>query len=242
MTKTLGLDVSYWQGPNIDYGPIDWDLLVLRNDVKFVFIRAVGYNIQQDANFQLNWEGSGATDILRGGYCAFYPTRSPEGQAEKLWELCSDAELPNVVDLERTEGMDKVSLRSRIRRFLNRYITVSGGKLPIIYTRKYWWKDYVYPASWEKDYDLWVASYFTQQPSMPPGWSKWVFWQDANNKSFIGIEDPTVDRDWFNGTYEELLEYATIPPPSQSLEERVENNEINIRILFDEARAHGWNI
>jgi lysozyme len=52
--------------------------------------------------------------------------------------------------------------------------------------------------------DLWVSHYTIKpQPTLVPGWKKWMLWQWRDDGEAEGIEGP-VDHSRFNGTAEEL--------------------------------------
>jgi len=57
------------------------------------------------------------------------------------------------------------------------------------------------------DCQLWCEpAAFTQ------GWLKWTFWQYSESGTVNGI-NAAVDLDWFNGTVEELYQFAGSQPP-----------------------------
>ena len=127
-------------------------------------------------------------------------------------------ELPPVLDVERHDNYSKAALSQRVKMCLDEIERLFGRK-PIIYTAKYFWQDRVGPVTWASEYDLWVANYFVTKPNLPSDWSTWTFHQDRDNWNVPGMADPTIDRDWFNGSEAELMAYAGV---GLTLEEKVE--------------------
>ena len=209
--NTLGLDCSFWQGPNVQYPAIDWTT-VKAGGVMFAFMRACRWTYV-DPTFGYNWAESERAGVLRGAYCYFNPTVDPLAQAETLYDLTGGAgELPDVLDFESNPAnYTQGTLRNRLDQCRDRYVQLSGRQ-PILYTNLYW----LSVLGDTMGMDLWIARYNTE-----PGIDDWVFWQDSQTTSFPGIADPTVDRDWFNGTYEDLLVYCGLEPEEPTLTEKV---------------------
>lgn len=55
-------------------------------------------------------------------------------------------------------------------------------------------------------YPLWAARYGGTEPALPPGWTTWTVWQYWGDANIPGIGK--VDTDLFNGTYEQLVDFA----------------------------------
>jgi len=65
---------------------------------------------------------------------------------------------------------------------------------------------------WVKDYPLWLAHYPGQyipgiDPVLPRGWFKWTLWQYSKKGRVNGV-NANVDLDVFNGSLEELYQFA----------------------------------
>ena len=76
------------------------------------------------------------------------------------------------------------------------------GKKPLIYSYCYCLddRDIEAPA-----YGLAIADYRSGPPTLPPGWSNYLFHQYAGDKGRQeGVNGP-CDLDRFNGTYEDLV-------------------------------------
>ena len=237
--NALGCDVSYWQGPNSQFpNGVDWKKAHDEGGIAFAFARACRGAYYTDPTFQIHWDGMKAAGVLRGAFCYFLPNRNPEAQAALLFSLTNgQGELPDVIDVETDQDMTRLQLRERVKRCLDEYETLSGRK-PIIYTRASWWDYWIGEAGWEHQYPLWVAHYFANAPNVPTAWQSvgWKFWQDSDQETFPGFQDPTVDRDHYNGTEADLREWLGVQPAPPTLEERV--SELEKRVSDLEAIAH----
>ena len=88
------------------------------------------------------------------------------------------------------------------------YVEAAIGRKPIIYTGKYFWQDNVGASGEFVDYPLWIPNYSAECPDLPNGtWSNWKFFQYTSTGSVGGVTG-NVDRDLFNGSYDDLLAFA----------------------------------
>jgi hypothetical protein len=94
------------------------------------------------------------------------------------------------------------------------------GKNPIIYTGAFFWNAYGTQADVWKNYPLWIASYsdeaymLDKMKDLTP-WDNWHFWQftsKGDGKKF-GAESLDLDKNWFNGSLEDLYRFANISDP-----------------------------
>jgi len=211
-----GVDVSKWQGA------IDWTLVRKVAKKDFAFIKATqGSNII-DARFVENWKKAKLAGIPRGAYHYFMFTASETAQFNLLMSALNGdyGELPITVDVEDTSI--NPSNASVYMQRLHNFITMieqRTGRAPQIYTAKWFWNTTRFPSqAWAKNYPLWVASY-TTAPLLPDDWTMCKFWQYANDGQVDGITG-NVDLNVFNGTQEQLDQYATgvivVPPPVNS--------------------------
>ena len=212
MAYVPGIDVSHW------CGNIDWKL-VRGDGIHFAFIKATEGDTYQDDTFPKNWKDAKSVGILRGAYQFFHPNIDPKKQADLFIQYVQKTndlgELPPVLDLEVTDHQSNQTIISRAKTWLDR-VEQQLGKRPLIYSSPGFlmYKFSVVgggPPDWAKDYDLWLANY-EPSPWLPPGWPKWTFWQYSKAGIINGI-NASVDLDWFNGTLEELFDYAGAAPP-----------------------------
>jgi len=201
MDRTPGIDVSRWQGE------IDWTQ-VAGAGYRFAVVRATIGNYYTDPRFVTNWDGARDAGLLVSAYHVVRPDRPADSQIERLLEVLGDrqADLPLVLDVELGGGRSADEVAGCVRACLV-HVEQETGRRAIIYTGKWFW-DYSISASpdWGK-YDLWVAHYGVLAPSLPVGWSEWMFWQYSEKGQVPGI-GPATDLDWFAGSYDDLLAYA----------------------------------
>ena len=239
--NALGSDVSYWNGPNQQYPRgVDWRIAHEQGSLVFGFARACAGRYYTDSTFAANWDGMKAAGVLRGAYLYFYAEQDAEAQAEKLFSLSKgEGELPDVIDVEEDRGLSPAQLRERVKRCLDRYEQLAGRKA-IIYTRASFWNPAIGNAGWESNYPLWVAHYYATTPLLPQGWQGvgWKFWQDSPQENFPGFQDPTADRNYYNGTAAELRQWLGLEPPPPTLEQRVADLERRVAALEKIAHSH----
>jgi lysozyme len=193
---TPGIDVSYYQGD------IAWRR-VRRAGVRFAFIRVSDGSAILDTKFEANWRGAQRAGVLRGAYQFFRPEESPIDQANLLIRILRTrgmGELPPVLDLEVTGGLPLATVAANARVWIE-HVRSQLGVEPIVYTNPGMWQ---WRGAGElARQPLWLAHYTTQCPTLPPPWSRWQWWQYADDGHIDGIEGP-VDLDVFAGTLDDL--------------------------------------
>lgn len=208
-----GIDVSYWESG------IDWKK-VRGDGIRYMFAKATEGENYVDPTFDDNWLGAKSVGILRGAYHFFHPNMNSVKQADKFIQVVKamndNGELPPVLDLEVTDNQSSQTIINNAKTWLDR-VQQGLGKRPIIYSSPGFLKyNFVVPGGgpplWTKDYVLWIANYKVDQPFLPKGWLKWTFWQYSETGKVNGINSG-VDLDWFNGTVEELYQFAGSQPP-----------------------------
>lgn len=201
-----GIDVSKWQGE------IDWDA-VAGDGIGFAFIRTShGLGIL-DEWYDFNWSEARRVGVRRGTYQYFSPADDAIAQADLLLERMGpleDGDLPPVLDVEASDGLAPEAIVAAIHAWSDR-VTEVLGVAPIIYTAKYFWQDSVGAPDDFLDQSLWVANYGVECPLIADPWPRWDFWQYTSTGAVAGISG-NVDRDVWNGTEEDLAEYAWPPP------------------------------
>jgi GH25 family lysozyme M1 (1,4-beta-N-acetylmuramidase)/LysM repeat protein len=221
MATVPGIDVSYWNAG------IDWPK-VRATGQRFVFIKATESTAYKDPTFDDNWFGAKSAGLLRGAYHFFRCNVDAKKQADSFIDyvksFSDDGELPPVLDIETHDGQRRDKILPAARNWLDR-VEAAFGKKPIIYSGKYFLQDYFSeagggPPAWAKDHALWLAQYPDQyvpglQPFLPRGWFKWTFWQYSEKGRINGI-NANVDLNVFNGTLEELYEFAGARPVMDS--------------------------
>lgn len=217
MATVPGIDVSYWNAG------IDWPK-VRATGQRFVFIKASEGDFYSDPSFAANWSGAKAAGLLRGAYHFFRANVDAKKQANRFIDyvksVSDNGELSPVLDMETSDGQKKEKIIERAKVWLD-LVEAAFGKKPIIYSGQYFLQDYFSeagggPPVWTKDYPLWLAQYPNNyvegsQPSLPRGWFKWSFWQYSEKGRVNGV-NANVDLNVFNGTLEELYQFAGAQP------------------------------
>lgn len=201
-----GIDVSYYQGT------IDWPK-VKASGRAFAIARVSDGATFDDPKFAQNWSGMKSAGILRGVYQFFRPAQDPVKQADLLVDAIEKlgrepTDLPPVMDVETADGQTATTVRANMKKWLDR-VEARIGRKPIIYTAAF--MSGTIGTGWTA-YPLWVANYGVTCPQMPSDWTKWKFWQSSSTGSVPGIAGG-VDLDQWNGTLQELIDWANPSPP-----------------------------
>ncbi len=200
-----GIDVSVWQGS------VDW-AAVKQSGIAFAIAR-VSYGTSKDTWFDTNWSGMKSAGLVRGAYQFFLPQQDAIAQADLMLKAIGQlgaGDLPPVLDVEDTGGQSAATITNKIHQWAD-HIEAAIGKKPIIYTGKYFWQDNVASADFSS-YPLWIPNYSFNCPNLPDGyWNDWLFFQYTSTGSVPGVSG-NVDRNKFNGTLQDLLNYANSGP------------------------------
>lgn len=194
-----GIDVSHHQGT------IDWDEVTHPDSTKqisFAFIRA-SVGLDKDKKFKRNWKNASKEGIAVGAYHYYWANVNSAKQAATFTAQVTlkKGDLPPVLDIEDTSSIqDNASLRKGLKNWI-KIIEAHYGVKPIIYTGQSYFKDYLAPDEYFKDYPrLWIANYnFVDQPNV----SGWDLWQYSDRIPVTGIET-LVDGNVFKGDQEDL--------------------------------------
>jgi lysozyme len=205
-----GIDVSHYQGT------VDWQQ-VAQAGKAFAFAKATEGTTFVDPQFAANWSGIQAAGLVRGAYHFFEPNDDATQQAQLFLATVQLApgDLAPVLDVETTGGVSDSQLWSGVATWLG-LVGEATGLPPILYTAPGFW-DSNAPDLALTQYPLWLADYAVQ-PTLPNGWTSWLFWQYTQSGSVAGVTG-AVDLDVFSGTMldlQELVQGPTAPSPSTS--------------------------
>lgn len=224
VTYPQGIDVSSYQGS------INWQQ-VKDDGIKFAFIKATEY-LTVDTTFGANWGGAKNVNMIRGPYLFFRSSKSGVDQANHLIDTIETQEgqpwpsqtgdLPPVIDIEYNDtypqydsfdpGWTVAGVLADLQACLDTIEQRTGFKA-IIYTNYNTWVYKLGNPTGFNAYPLWVAAWGASEPlSLFGGWADWTFWQYTDAGSVDGISG-NVDRDYFGGTYQELVDLTYQPPP-----------------------------
>ena len=223
-----GLDISYWQTNAGSVKGVDFNKAVSAG-ARFAFIRA-SCGLKTDVRFIENWERAKLSGIMRGAY--HYAMLGENYKSQILSLVASlkndSGELPVALDLEKTNNENNMT-RAKLLAFAQNFKTDMKEYLNkdiVLYSNPDIISNYLKPVpQWLLDTDLWIANYGVTTPSIGE-WKSWKFWQYSNRgdgRSY-GMESISVDLNYFNGSYDNLLSYV-LHIPVLSIEDRVSNLE-----------------
>lgn len=198
-----GIDTSSWQGS------IDWNQ-VKQSGQAFAIARVSDGLSFPDKQFATDWPAIKAAGLVRGAYQFWRPAQDPIAQADLFLQKLQQygalgaGDLPAILDVETVDGVATSVFRQRMQAWLD-HVEQATGKKPMIYTAAFMASTI---GTGFSSYPLWVANYGVSCPSMPAGFTQWVFWQDADNGKVPGISGG-VDVDLFNGTLADLKAFAS---------------------------------
>lgn len=215
--RAHGIDVSHWNG-KMDFAKAKVA------GAEFVFCKSS--QIFEDDTFKANWKMAKDAGLLRGAY-HYLDWRKSELEQAKLFVGLLEAdhgELPPVADYEmhpELYGIEYSVAAGRLWNFVT-YVEKALGVVPIIYSGFYTWKKMGSPnIGWAK-YPFWLPWYNSEAwirfctlreggTGAPKPWKNWTFWQftDKGDSAAFGSTGKNFDRNWFNGTSEELKKFAT---------------------------------
>jgi len=199
-TVVKGVDVSVYQGT------IDWTS-VKGAGIDFAIAR-ISDGSALDTDFATNWSGMKSAGLVRGAYQYFEPGQDPTTQANIVISavgMLGSGDLPVTADMETTGSQSAATIAANLRTWMTA-VQAGTGKAPMVYTAEGYWDSDVASTAFAGS-PLWVANWGVTCPTLPTGWSNWVFWQNADNGTVAGISD-TVDLDDYNGTLAQLQAFA----------------------------------
>jgi lysozyme len=195
-----GIDVSRHQ-EDIDWKRVD-SMNSSGKEITFVFIKATEGISRQDPSFRKNWNSIRKTNLLRGAYHFYYPSRDALKQASNFisYVELKKGDLPPVVDIEHTNGKNRKQIISGLSTFLSKLETEYKVK-PIIYTNHTFYTKYL--ADDFKDNPLWISYYVPEDKFHENCKYRWIFWQHSEKGKVDGISG-NVDFNVFSGSMKEL--------------------------------------
>jgi lysozyme len=210
--RAHGIDVSRWNG-KMNFAK------TVSAGAEFVICKSSQFT--EDTTFKSNWKMSKDAGLLRGAYHYLDWRKSELEQAKLFVDLLHNdpGELPPVADYEmhpELYGITNAVACGKLWNFVT-YVERELKVTPMIYSGYYTWKEMGGTSiGWAK-YPLWLPWYNREwivRP--PPPWKKWTYWQwtDRGNAAEFGSTGLNLDRNWFNGTSEELRKFAngTVSP------------------------------
>jgi lysozyme len=202
--KIQGIDVSHFQGS------VNWQE-VKQAGMTFAFAKATEGQSSVDPQFKNNWQNMKAAGLLRGAYHFFDAGIDGAAQANHFLQntQIEPGDLPPVIDVEAAASASKATILQEVQNWLNT-VEQALNRRPMIYTTASFWNSHLNDTFGA--YPLWIAEYGVSAPKIPAGWSDWQFWQYSQSGTVSGVTG-SVDRDEFNGSYEDLLALLQSAPP-----------------------------
>ena len=194
--KYFGIDVSKWQGT------INFDVLTANKKIDFMIAKSGEYweskkAFQLDSHFERNYNEAKKRKIPLGTYLYSYATSVEKAKTEAnelvsyLKRTGKTFELPIFFDIEdNTQNSLSKQDKTNICKAFGEIVQKAGYKVGI-YSSKYWLMHQIDLAQIPSSYDIWVASYGTNNGSVPA--SKYEFagnhdiWQYTSTGKIDGI-------------------------------------------------------
>lgn len=176
-----GLDVSHHSGT------VDWSA-VEDAGYRFAYVKATEGEDFEDPTFADHWRALAESGLDRGAYHFYVSHDDPEAQARFFLETVpyEEDDLVPVVDVESPIGAPApAELGADLKRFLE-ILERELGVRPVIYTAPRFWESHV--AGDFSDYELWIAEYRVEEPTIPGPWSRYALWQSKGDAEVPGVE------------------------------------------------------
>eukprot|EP00827_Trimyema_finlayi_P004792 TRINITY_DN488_c0_g1_i1.p1 TRINITY_DN488_c0_g1~~TRINITY_DN488_c0_g1_i1.p1 ORF type:complete len:242 (-),score=97.44 TRINITY_DN488_c0_g1_i1:104-829(-) len=188
-----GIDVSWYQNT------IDWSKIKTEANKTFAFIRATRNDSYYDPNYTYNKEEAKKNGIKTGAYHFFFPNIDPIIQAQHFIKHggCHEHELPPVLDVEQTSGMDIETIQTTALKWLA-YVEEKCQVKPLVYSYYNFIVQNLQNDEFAK-YPLWMA-YWHEPFKFPGPWRQWQYWQYSSTGNISGITGD-VDLDRKNGFF-----------------------------------------
>ena len=216
-----GIDVSQFQG-RIDFEE------VARSGIDIVYIRASEGTNYIDPYFRENYEQAKANG-LKTGFYHYVTARTVEEAREEAEFFVSnikgtEPDCKLAMDFEVFGNLSRSEINEISEVFLETVSKLSGKEC-VIYSDAFNAAE-TFDEELARQYAIWVADYFVDEPANNGKWSTWVGFQYSDIGRINGIEG-NVDRDYFtNGI---LLNDTTKIPTDTTKEPNQNFKDITVR-------------
>ncbi|MCM3886954.1 GH25 family lysozyme [Frankia sp. R82] len=187
-----GVDVASWQHPG--GAAIDWNA-ARASGLSFVYIKATENTEYTNQYFTGDRDAATRAGLAVGAFHYARPSASIGTAVEQAKHFVSvigrtrtAGSLPPALDLEETGGLAPGALAAWTRAFLEE-VESETGRIPLIYTSRWFWTD---PMGNTRDftrYPIWFAIHNDQAApgAVPGGWPGWAVWQYSSSGTVPGI-------------------------------------------------------
>ena len=192
-----GVDISHYDGV------INWTKVAAAGQA-FGITKATEGVTFKDPAFATNWPAIKAAGLVRGAYHFFRPADSGIQQADFFLRTVgpfAQGDLPPILDWEVTDSVSNAVDVSEVQDFVDE-IRAQTGLTTILYTSARFLGTVGNPTQFS-NLPLWDANWNVTCPNIPGAWTRWTFWQYADNGVVGGI-DAGVDVNYFNGSLADL--------------------------------------
>lgn len=217
-----GIDVSHYQGD------IDWKTIEGQN-INFAYIKATEGSSYIDECFEKNWKAAQKTGIWIGAYHFFSFDSPGRSQAASYIDTVGklSGKLAPVIDVEYYGNKAEKPLEKEavIRELKEMLVALEEHYhiKPIIYTTYKAYYDFIKDEF--KEYPLWIRNvYFTPFINLGNSWTFWQYTDTAVLEGYKG-EEKYIDRNVFNGTWEELRDLIVVGDTAENDESMQESTE-----------------
>ena len=215
-----GPDVSHWQHVN---APISWPQVKSPGSQSFAISKATEDAVFTDPFFTADYAAEKAQGLIRGSYHYARPQlpfstaiAQADFYAATIGSVQEAGDLPPIMDFEEGGGLSPRDLITWGQTFLGE-LMAKTGRVPMIYTYRYFWRTALLNSSAFIRYPLWIADYTAGATAPTPpligGWPTWAMWQWTSTASVPGVSG-SVDNSHFNGTAAALGAFADGTHPS----------------------------
>jgi len=218
---TLGIDVSTYQGriPLKECKERGVEFMIARSTYGLAFL---------DNTFKTNWAAAGAAKVMRGAYMVYVPGKDPAQQARAMWRAMGPLDyldMPPAIDFEiPASPRDPAGLLEGLLA-CKRELQRRTGRMPILYTGKWFWADAVGDLDSEEavEMPMWHAQYPSTKrdtrpylqvmelyggPTVAKPWAsrgkKETIWQWDGDGGLVLPNGVDSDFNKFNGTRADL--------------------------------------
>ena len=204
-----GIDVSNWQGVNIDW------TAVRRAGYRFAATKATEGIIYRDDSFQHNWAGMHRNMAKRLAYHYFHGDVDGVSQAAFLHNFVhNNGGFHNddavMLDIENYDHVSSIAYVEEVVKFIL-YILNTVERQVVVYIGRYFWEYLGGPMNKElAERPLWVPDYSRVPPEPFGPWNVVSFWQRTANGVLSGVPG-NVDLDLFFGNATQLHEVLRHP-------------------------------
>ena len=221
-----GPDVSHWQHADDGTGsnfPITWPSVKSPGNQTFAISKATEDVTFTDPYFAPDYAAEKAQGLIRGSYHFARPklpfstaVAQADYYAATIGSVQEAGDLPPIMDFEVSGGLSPRDLITWAQAFLAE-LMAKTGRVPIIYTYRYFWRTALLNSSAFVRYPLWIADYTVGATAPTPpligGWPTWALWQWTSTAKVPGITG-NVDNNHFNGDAAALAAFADGTHPS----------------------------